>query len=502
MTQKSKTHLLKIKKLPIDTDKLTVVYLHQHNHVYKTQGFQSGERICIKLNNHFIIATLHIINTNWLATDEIGVSEYTYNLLRAQEGEYAELTYSDPLKSLSFIRGKIHDKELNLTMLQTIMRDIVNGQLSNIHIAAFLTACFTRQLTQEEMVLMTEAMVEAGERLEWPKQLTVDKHCVGGLPGNRTTLIVVPIVSAFGLMIPKSSSRAITSAAGTADTMEILAPVNLEPPAIRQVVKQENGCIVWGGKSALSPADDILIAVERELNLDMPGQIISSILSKKIAAGSNHLVIDIPVGPTAKVRSKTEALTLKKLLENTAKRLGLSIKIVITDGSQPIGFGIGPALEARDVVAILKNEKNAPQDLKERALMLAGLILEFSPDVKEGDGYATAQDILNSGKAWKKFQAICQAQGGMRAIPKAHFTQTVLAELDGKISGIDNRRIAHLAKSAGAPYDKAAGVDLHAKIGDTIKKGQPLLTIHAETSGELEYALSYWNMNEDLITFG
>ena len=148
-------------------------------------------------------------------------------------------------------------------------------------------------------------MVKTGKILTWPSDLIVDKHCVGGLPGNRTTLIVVPIVAAFGLMIPKTSSRAITSPAGTADTMEVFAPVNLDIKTMRKVVEQENGCIVWGGSVSLSPADDLLIRIERPMDLDSEGQLVASILSKKIAAGSNHLVIDIPIGSTAKIRTCT-----------------------------------------------------------------------------------------------------------------------------------------------------------------------------------------------------
>lgn len=169
-------------------------------------------------------------------------------------------------------------------------------------------------------------------------------HCVGGLPGNRTTLIVVPIVAAFGLMIPKTSSRAITSPAGTADTMEVLAPVNLDIKKMKKVVEREYGCIVWGGAMSLSPADDILIHIERAIDLDSEGQLVASVLSKKIAAGSTHLVIDIPIGATAKIRSLKTAIKLKKLFDNICLKYNLTIKTIFSHGEQPVGRGIGPAL--------------------------------------------------------------------------------------------------------------------------------------------------------------
>jgi thymidine phosphorylase len=493
------SHGLKVKKIPIDTGKLTVVYLQQESRVYKAQGFQTGERICVRIKNRFIVASLHVINNDWLVADEIGLSEYAWDLLKAEPGDYVELSYADPIYSLGYIRGKIHGNAMDANMLEEIMHDVVEGKLADLHIASFLTACSTRGLNEREMVFLTQAMVKVGKQITWPDQLIVDKHCIGGVPGNRTTMIIVPIVSAFGLMIPKSSSRAITSSAGTADSMEVLAPVDLTLSMIRKVVERERGCIVWGGTSALSPADDLLIAVERELNLDMPEQLVASILSKKLAAGSNHLLIDIPVGPTAKIRNKIDAMQLKKILESVGRYLDLFVKVLITEGCQPIGYGIGPALEARDVLAVLKNEEGAPADLRERALLLAGHILEFSPQVKEGDGERLARDILLSGKAWEKFQRICEAQGGMRVVPEAAYQEAFLAKSSGRVTEIDNRRIAQLAKAAGAPYDKAAGVDLHVKVGDEVKQGEALLTIHAESSGELEYAKRYLSMNEDIV---
>jgi thymidine phosphorylase len=314
---------------------------------------------------------------------------------------------------------------------------------------------------------------------------------VGGLPGNRTTLLVVPIVAAHGLTMPKTSSRAITSPAGTADTMETLAPVDLDIAAMRRVVEREGGCIVWGGAIRLSPADDILIRVERPLDLDSTGQVVASILSKKAAAGSTHVVIDVPVGPTAKVRSHEEAKLLGDHLEGVGRAVGLNVRVVLTDGVQPVGRGIGPALEARDILATLRGEPDAPPDLRERALMLAGHVLEFSSGVQPGTGRALAKAILDDGRAWRKFQAICEAQGGLREPPRAAHTRAVVAARAGRVVRIDNRRLARVAKLSGAPRAAAAGLVLHAPIGAKVAAAQPLFTIHAETPGELAYAWEY-----------
>jgi thymidine phosphorylase len=354
-------------------------------------------------------------------------------------------------------------------------------------------------LDTAETTALTKAMIAVGRCISWGRAPIVDKHCVGGLPGNRTTPIVVAIVAAHGLTMPKTSSRAITSPAGTADTMETLAPVMLGVEAMRRVVEREGGCIVWGGAVQLSPADDILIRVERPLDIDSEGQMVASILSKKAAAGSSHIIVDMPVGATAKVRSMEAAQSLRALMTDVGLAVGLDVRVAITDGSQPVGRGIGPALEAHDVLAVLRNEPNAPLDLRNRAANLAGQIIEFAGNVPAGMGIALAYDLLADGRAWRKFQAICEAQGGMRNPPRALHTHAVLAIAAGRVLSIDNRRLARAAKLAGAPRAPAAGLELHTPLGARVERGQPMFTLHAEAPGELAYALEYLRSQPPII---
>jgi thymidine phosphorylase len=342
-------------------------------------------------------------------------------------------------------------------------------------------------------------MIGAGERIRWDFPVVADKHSVGGLPGNRTTPLVVAMVAACGVRIPKTSSRAITSPAGTADTMEMLAPVDLDVPAMRRVVESEGGCIAWGGAVRLSPADDTLIRVERPLDFDSDGQLVASVLSKKAAAGATHVVIDMPVGPTAKVRSTAAAESLSLRLQVVGTALGLRLRIEQTDGSQPVGRGIGPALEARDLLAVLQNAADAPADLRERAIRLAGAVLELADAAPAGFGPATAARVLADGRAWHKFQAICKAQGGMREPPRSSISHVVTASSAGMVSGFDNRRLSRLAKLAGAPGSPAAGLDLHVHSGERVARGQPLFTVHAQAPGELAYALEYLAKQQNII---
>lgn len=495
-------HALRLKRLGIATYKEAVVYVRHDSYICKAEGFEAQSRIKITTaKERTIVATLNIIASDLLKPDEVSLSEYAWELCEAKEGEEIYLSHLESLISASYILGKIYGKELVQKEYDEIIHDVVEGRLSDIQIAAFLAASTASRLTNDEILYLTKAMLNTGNRLEWPGNLIVDKHCIGGLPGNKTTLIVVPIVSEFGLTIPKTSSRAITSAAGTADTMEVLAPVDLTLEQIKKVIAKENGCIAWGGLANLSPADDILIRIERALNLDSESQLTASILSKKIAAGSNHVLIDIPIGPKNKVSNLKQANLLKSILESTGKSLGLLVKTIFTDGAQPVGFGIGPAMEAQDVLLVLQNSPKAPQDLKERALTLAGQVLEFSPKVAPGQGYAIASEILQSGRAFKKFEAIAEAQGGLREPEVSLYQQPMLAIKTAKVIGIDNRRISRLAKLAGAPNSKTAGVYLHVKTGDKVNAHDPILTVHAESKGELDYALNYLERDRGLVHF-
>jgi thymidine phosphorylase len=431
------------------------------------------------------------VSGDFLSPEEAGLSEAAWRLLHARPGEEVSLHHPAPLESLSHVRAKVYGRRLGQAAIDAVIADVAAGRYSDLQLAAFVTACAGDHLDMDETIALTRAMVNVGERMSWGDGLVMDKHCVGGLPGNRTTMIIVPIIAACGLRMPKTSSRAITSPAGTADTMETLAPVDLDVAQIRRVVDRTGGCIVWGGAVRLSPADDILIRVERPLDLDSQGQLVASVLSKKAAAGATHVLIDMPVGLTAKVRSARAAHQLGQQLEQVGQALGLQVRVVQTNGVAPVGRGIGPALEARDVLAVLRREAQAPADLALRALELAGQILEFGGAAQAGAGLAQATSVLQDGRAWQKFQEICEAQGGLREPPIAAYQQPVTALHGGTVIAIDNRRLARIAKLAGAPTAACAGIDMNVQLGTVVERGDPLFTLHAATPGELAYALEY-----------
>lgn len=492
-------HPLRAKRLGIQTHQEAVVYMRSDCHVCRSEGLTAQSRVLLQHSDHEVIATLHQVEFDLLDVDQAGLSEIAWQRLAVEQDDLIYASHPKPVGSLGFVRRRIYGNRLDEAPFQAIIADIVKGSYSDIHLSSFITACAASPLDTEETIALTKAMVDVGEKLTWDRSVVVDKHSVGGLPGNRTTPIVVSIVAAHGVTMPKTSSRAITSPAGTADTMETMAPVDLDLPAIRRVVENESGCIVWGGAVRLSPADDILIRIERALDIDSEGQLVASVLSKKIAAGSSHLVLDIPVGPTAKIRTTEAADQLARCFAEVAEAFGMRATMVVSDGTQPVGSGMGPALEARDVIATLQGTTDASAMLRDRACTLAGPLLELGGACAEGLGKALAWQTLQDGRAWIKFQRICEAQGGMRVPPIARQQHPFVSPLAGVVTAIDNRKIARLAKLAGAPESKAAGVHLAVQLGTRVSPGAPLCTVHADTPGELHYALDYAAANPDII---
>ena len=490
---------LQLVRLGIDTQQELVVFVPVNCFIYKSEGFEAATQIVVSLNNQSIVATLNIIKSDILKRCEASLSESAWDRIGAQEGDLIRLSHIPLLSSFSYVRSKIHGNKLTQHEFQAIINDIVAGKYSNTHIASFITACGDANLSTNEIIELTQAMTQSGEQLHWNVPVVIDKHSVGGIPGNRTTPIVVAILAAAGLTIPKTSSRAITSPAGTADTIETMTRVNLSATEIQEVVAQAGGCMVWGGALRLSPADDILIRVERVLDLDPMGQMIASVLSKKAAIGATHVLIDIPVGPTAKVRSTPDFLKLEHYFFRVGKALGLKVLSLKSDGSQPVGIGIGPSLEAKDILAVLENEHTAPVDLKEKALTLASTLMEFSGEVPVGMGLELARHHLETGAALRKFIAICNAQGGFKRPASAPLTVDICATSGGIVTVINNRNLAKVAKLAGAPHDPTAGIEFFSRIGTHIKAGQVLYRIHAESKGALDYSRAYALSMPDII---
>ncbi len=481
---------LKLRFVNLDTGRENVAVISRRSLALRPDVFRGFSRIQIQCGNKLLLATLLITDDETLVgTDELGLATPAFRRLSEPENTLARVSPAPPPKSLDFVRSKIQGEILNAPKIQSIVDDLTSHRYSDLETAAFLVAT-ARLMTTDELISLTSSMAKAGTRLRWQQPMIVDKHCIGGIPGNRTSMIVVPIVAAHGLTMPKTSSRAITSPAGTADTMEVLAKVDIDTDRMKQVVEECGGCLIWGGHVNLSPADDILISVERVLSLDTVEQLVASIMSKKVAAGVTHLLVDIPVGSSSKIRTPAEALRLRKLFELVGDHFGIAVEVVTTEGRQPIGRGIGPLLEVQDVMSVLENRLDAPQDLREKSLHLAARLLEYDPALRGGTGYARALELLESGAALRKLRRIIAAQGDPPyAVRLGHLQTDVAASKHGIISGIDCLRINRIARIAGAPIDKGAGIQIFKKIGDHVSQGDPLYRIFASEASGYDLAL-------------
>lgn len=417
---------------------------------------------------------------------EIALFEEAFEDLGVPEGTHVDVELAKLPDSLGYIHAKLDGAELVQAQIREIVQDVVGNRISAIELTYFVSGCYAKGLNLREAAYLTNAIVETGERLRFNNNVVLDKHAVGGVPGNRTTMVITPIIAAAGFKIPKTSSRAITSAAGTADTMEVLAPVALSRDRIEKIVRKTNGCMVWGGTMHLAGADERMIMVRHPLSIDPPGMMLASILAKKKAVGATHVLIDIPYGAHAKLATRREAKKLKRSFEKLGKLVGLKVNAILTDGSQPVGNGIGPALECRDVLSVLHG--NGPSDLMEKCVFMASEMLKM---VGVKDARKRVMEILQSGKALEKFREIVSAQGGRKnlKVPQARLFHAVAAGRSGTVRLLHNKELVKVARAAGSPADKTAGIYLHVKVGHKVGVGDNLFFIHAHNKDKLDNAI-------------
>jgi AMP phosphorylase len=454
-------------------------------------GVQAHDRLLIEYNNRQVPAIVDVTRS-FIEPGYIGLYKSVHDTLQVPDSVEVEVSLTSSPDSIRFIQKRMRDKlPYSKEEIRAIIKDIKNRDLSAIEISAFLMTQEYIPMSIEEVEYLTSEMTEIGERIEWGKHTVYTKHSIGGVPGNKVSLLIVPIIASTGLLIPKISTRAITSPSGTADTMEVLAPIEFAAEEIKKMALKTNGVICWGGKLDLSPADSIISAVESMLNIDPESQIIASILSKQLALGVNRMVLDLPQGYHTKCETLEAARKFSHKFIQIADRLGIQLECGITYGSQPVGYTIGPALEAQEALETLMG--HGPNSLIEKSVELAGMLLELS-GIKRGQGAEIAENLLKSGKALKKFREIIEVQGGNpNIIPTdikvGEFTYEYKATMDGYMKGISNNLIKGIARAAGAPKFKEAGIKLYVKEGHKVSENSLLMKIYAESEENLSNAI-------------
>lgn len=477
--------MLKLKYLPVKSFGENLAYIHKNCSLYKVDDINKVTKLEIHKGSKTIFAFLQIVEDDVLALDEIGLNEDAFKALNMSEGTEVYVSMAAPSLSAQSLRRKIAGEILTSSEYMDIIKDIASGRYSKMDIAAFLVAC-TSSMSATELVSFTEALV-AQKVLHWDeKSMVVDQHCLGGVPANKTDLVILAIVSAYGLPMAKTCIRSLTSCAGVADTMGVLANVDYNTSKFQKLVRANNGAIVNYDVLEETKVNHLLHDVRSQLGINQNELVIASILAMMISSGVSHLVLDVPVGENARVHSTNEAIRIRKQVEYIGDMLGLSIDVVITDGSEPIGNGIGAVLEARDVMKILRNKEDAPIDLKEKSLFLAGRVLEFDPQLRGGQGYAVAKEILENGRALESFQRIVNAQGVHEVPALGQYVREVVAPYDGIVSAVNNTIINKIGVYAGATQCLGSGVDLNKKIGDKVKAGDVLYTIYSCNAADFD----------------
>ncbi len=477
---------MKLVVKPVDFEAGGKAIVMMNREDIESLGVHGNERVKLTKDGKCMVAIIDVTE-KFARPGEMVTNDAVNDEFKLKRGDTIDVSPAYTPESVAYIKQKITGGRLSGEKLLAIVKDVVDGKLSETEVTAFVTALDMHGMTMEETEALSRSMIATGKRLHVPGKCVVDKHSLGGIPGDKTSLMAVPIIAAAGLTIPKTSSRAITSPAGTADRMEVLAPVEFSSDDIVKIVKKTGGCLVWGGALDLAPADDAFIRIEFPLGIDP--LLLPSIMSKKAAVGSKYLVVDIPTGRGAKIKTIGAAQELSDQFIELGRRLGIRVVTGITYGEQPLGRAMGPALEAREALSALMGD--GPVDLVDKVTSVVGLLFE---EVSVRGGKGTALHILKSGKAERKMREIIGEQGGNPKIrpsdiPVGRKTATVDAESDGRVLWIANGDIGLVAREAGAPSDKGAGVLLNAKIGDPVKKGQPLFTIYSEYTQKLNNAL-------------
>jgi len=449
-------------------------------------GVHSSDRVKITYRKTQLVAIVNV--SSGLPSNQVGLYEEASKRLNVEANEAVDVQPAEIPEALRYIQAKIRGQRLRGNEISLIVKDVVERHLSDIELASFVTALHIHGLSMDEIEALSKAMVETGSTLKLDRSPILDKHSIGGIPGDKTSMLIVPIIAAAGFTIPKTSSRAVTSPAGTADRVETLCPVNLSIKEIETVVKKTNACLAWGGALDLAPADDLFIQVEYPLAIDP--LLLPSIMSKKKAIGATCLIIDIPTGRGAKIKTDGEAQALAYDFIDLGKRLGITVQCAVTFGEQPLGYAIGPALEAREALSTIMG--NGPVDLKEKAVSIAGILLEM---VGIDRGRKKAEGLLDSGKAERKLREIVEAQGGNPSIKPQDIAvgdekAEVASDKDGEVLWVNNADVTRIAREAGAPKEKGAGILLRAKIGTRVRRGDVLFEVYSERNVNLEAAVS------------
>jgi len=484
---------LRPKKLDILGDKSSLeVYLNRFT--ADQYGVKEGDLLDLYFVGHETGATALITDT--IVDDgHIGLPAAVWNSFPVSELDRVAVELQGQAKSVAFIRKKIQGEKLSYDEIREIMFDIAKRRLSPIEMTYFASTSYNPGFDDDEMYSLTKAMSDTGIILDFSKLggLVVDKHSIGGLPSKGVTPVIVSLMSKLGFIIPNTSTRAITAPAGTTDVLETLMPVALSEEEIKRVVAETGGCLAWGGGLELAPADDILIQIEKPLHIESYDKFVVSIIAKKIAAGCQYVLLDLPYGDTAKV-SSGDVAKVAKAFETLFAKFGIKVFVYKRQAKGPDGNGIGPILEARDLLWILERDKRRPIGMENLSLDMAAQLIALTGKYTYQGAHEILRETLESGEAYKQFWKIGKAQGAQKIVKgddlvPGHYTYDIKSTKSGIIKNFDNHKIVQITRALGAPYAKGAGIYLNHQVGDRVATDEVVATLYAEAQGRVDLAV-------------
>ncbi len=492
---------LKGKNLDIGQDNDFNVILHRKD--AERIGVKEGENVLVGYGELELYATVLETLTK-VQEGEIGLFEELWGEYHIPDEASIFIDIPQVSQSLEAISKKLLGQPLAKEDLENIMKDIGSRKLRETEVAFFVSTFFNPGFNEEEIYWMTKGMAESGDSMDFKniregEEIVADKHSVGGVAGKAITPTLIPILVSGGLIVPNTSTRAITSPAGTTDILEVVMPVALTKDKVYETVKKTGGCMFWGGSLQLSPADDVIINVERSLRIQEFQKVLVSIVAKKISMGITHILIDLPYGKGSKVENPDDVSMLDREFRKLFQKFGIKCETIRRLVKGPDGRSIGPNAEIREALRILERAENRCIELEKVILDMAGMLFEQTGKTGKGQGKKFARSILDSKQALKKFWEIAFAQGATREIHSteikdAGLSADMLSDRDGVVATIDNVTLVSIARVLGNPKVKAAGIRVHKMPGESIKKGEPLITIYAQTENRLENGKRMFNI--------
>ena len=458
----------------------------------------------IRKNEEFIVDVS--LTDSYVQANEIWVTKDFMDEYPVMEWDTVLVSFvkNNPL-SMQAIRKKMLWKKITDEEIDAIIEDIKDNKIHELVLAYYVSTSFFYKSDAHELAYTTKATAYTWDMYRFPG-IVAGKYCIWWVPGNETTMIVIPILASLWITLPKTFSKAITSPAATWECVNVLMDIEFDKSEVIRLTDKVWACLVWNEKLNLAPVNDRIIKVSSPLWMEPYARMISSIMAKNYAMGINHCLIDIPMWPTAKVATMKDAKRVAKRFREIWEYLWIKMDVEITDGSQPIWRWIWACLQAREALRILQQYKTRSEDLEKKAIFLAARILVLCWVANSmGNAEKLVKTQLENWEAWKKMQEIIKAQNWepnikSEDIQLGKFSHDVVADKDCIITHVDMKHLNTMVRWLWAPKEYQAWIYLHKKLWDKVKKWEVIYTMYSPSANKLNLVKDV-QLQKDFYTY-